>query len=177
MMPTYPDVKDLVERNRVQATTFSAKPFLSELKAAGVTSPSVVVVTCCDIRVNPYEFFNLEMTDVFHLRNTGGRVGPLINDIIALDYAIGLKEIMIIHHLDCGTTFYTDEGVREAINTRAPGTVDEKDTFRAKGADAVQSVREDVELFKRSLLVRRELAEHTYGFTFDLKSGLVTAVQ
>lgn len=175
-MSTPPNIKALVERNQTQAKTFSAKPFLSELKDAGAASPSVIIITCCDLRVNPYEFLNIQVTDAFHLRNTGGRVGPLINDIVALDYALGVKEIMIIHHIDCGTTFYTDEGVREAVNARAPGTVDEKDTFRAKGADAEQSVKDDVEIFKRSPLVRPGLAEHTYGFVFDLKSGLVTAV-
>lgn len=32
------------------------------------------------------------------MRNVGGHVAPNLNDIVALDSFLGIKEIMIVHH-------------------------------------------------------------------------------
>ena len=40
-----------------------------------------------------------------------------------------------------------------------------------------QSVKDDVEFFRSSPLVRRELAERTHGFVFDIKTGELKSVQ
>ncbi|EED19837.1 conserved hypothetical protein [Talaromyces stipitatus ATCC 10500] len=176
-MSSPPDIKALLDRNKSQIQTFSSKPLLSEAKAAGTIPPSVIVITCCDIRVDPVEFLHLKAaSDAVILRNVGGRVGPLVNDIVALDVFIGMKEIMVVHHTDCGTTHYSDQMIREVVNARVPGSVGQDGTFGAI-EDLEQSVRDDVDILKHSPLVRTELAEHTHGFIFDIESGLVKAVQ
>jgi len=37
-------------------------------------------------------------TEALVLRNVGGHVGPALDDIITLDGALGLNEIMVIQH-------------------------------------------------------------------------------
>ena len=40
-----------------------------------------------------------------------------------------------------------------------------------------QSVRDDLAVIKGSPLMRKELADHSYGFIYDIKTGLVSAVK
>ncbi|KAJ5106229.1 hypothetical protein N7456_002904 [Penicillium angulare] len=42
--------------------------------------------------------------------------------------------------------------------------------------DLERSVQEDVQLVKDSPLVRKELADRTWGFVYDLKTGVVKPV-
>lgn len=175
-MSAPPTVETLLQRNESLAKTYSAKPLLSEAKAAGALPPSVLVITCCDIRCDPAEFLQLKAPDALILRNVGGHVGPLLNDIAVLDAVIGMKEIMVIHHTDCGTTHYNDQIIRDVVNAQNPGTVDERTSFGAI-KDLEQSVRDNVAILKTSTLVRTELAENSKGFIFDVKTGLVCSVQ
>jgi carbonic anhydrase len=41
-------------------------------------------------------------------RNAGGSVRHALRDIIVLDKVLGLKEIAIVHHTDCGTLRFTE---------------------------------------------------------------------
>jgi carbonic anhydrase len=169
-------VETLFKRNETLSKTYSAKPLLSEAKAAGAIPPSVIVITCCDIRCDPTEFLNLKPADAIILRNVGGKVAPLVKDIVILDAFIGMKEIMLIHHTDCGTTHYKDQTIRDVVNARCPGAVDEKTTFAATH-NLEQSVRDNIAILKNSTLVRPDLANRTSGFIFDLKTGLLCAVE
>lgn len=59
-------------------------------------------------------------------RNGGGHVRRAITDILALDQLVGLEEIMVIHHTDCGTLRYTNEGMRQKVIARmGPEIADE----------------------------------------------------
>ncbi|KAJ5278687.1 hypothetical protein N7478_004059 [Penicillium angulare] len=42
--------------------------------------------------------------------------------------------------------------------------------------DLERSVQEDVQLVKNSPLIRKELADRTWGFIYDLKTGAVKPV-
>ena len=39
-----------------------------------------------------------------------------------------------------------------------------------------QSVRDDLNILKKNPYIRKELAENSIGFVYDLKSGLLTPV-
>jgi hypothetical protein len=54
-------------------------------------------------------------TEVCVHRNAGGNVRAALRDIIILDQVLGLKEIAIVHHTDCGTLRFTDDGLRESV--------------------------------------------------------------
>lgn len=40
-----------------------------------------------------------------------------------------------------------------------------------------QSVRDDLAVIKGSALVRKQIADRTYGFIYDIKTGLVSPVE
>jgi carbonic anhydrase len=48
-------------------------------------------------------------------RNAGGNVRHAIRDILILDKLFTLKEVAIVHHTDCGTLQFTNEGMREGL--------------------------------------------------------------
>ena len=54
-------------------------------------------------------------------RNAGGHASYALRDIVAVDSLLNLQDIIVIHHTDCGTTYYTDEKIGATLNERAPG--------------------------------------------------------
>ena len=51
-------------------------------------------------------------------RNAGGNIRHALRDIIILDKVLGLKEIAIIHHTDCGTLRFTDDEMRAKLKAQ-----------------------------------------------------------
>lgn len=45
------------------------------------------------------------------------------------------------------------------------------------GSSLKQSVRDDLAVIKGSSLVRKELADRSYGFIYDIKTGLVSPLE
>lgn len=104
------------------------------------------------------------------LRNVGGQVKPLLNDILALDNLLAFTQIIIIHHTDCGTTHFTNEQVRDVVGTRDP-EVDVKNVDYGAINDLPKSIVRDVKFLKESKVVREELKETIKGFLYDIESG------
>ncbi|RAL68027.1 hypothetical protein DID88_008750 [Monilinia fructigena] len=146
-------------------------PTLAELGVMGKEPPHVVVLTCLDPRVVPERFLDIQLGDgVGVIRNAGGHVAPALKDIIALDAFLRFDEIMIIHHTDCGTTHFTNEGIRNSLKARIPTKHREIEnmTFGAIN-DLKQSVIDDIAILRENPYIRQELAEKTSGFIYDLK--------
>lgn len=172
-----PSVADFLQRshNQLEAGIWSARPLLSELKAKGITPSTIVIVTCCDVRCFPSEFLQVRSSEALILRNIGGHVVPFLPDIATLDAVIGLTEVMVIHHTDCGATHYTDSMIRDVVNSREPGAIDSSATFGAI-TDLEQSLKDNVAAARASSLIRRELKDNLHGYIFDIQTGEVRHV-
>ncbi|MCJ1452082.1 hypothetical protein MMC28_002423 [Mycoblastus sanguinarius] len=170
-------VKDLLERNKAFAANFKPFPLLSELGDAGMSPPSILIVTCADPRCIPEQFLNLQPPETVVFRNMCGHVAPDINGILALDYFLTFSEIMVVHHTDCGSTHFTDNQVREALKARLPKEQTIDTMAFGTITNVEQSVKDDLAFLKQSNLVRKELADNAYGFVYDLKTGLLSAVE
>ncbi|KAF7856939.1 hypothetical protein EAF04_009699 [Stromatinia cepivora] len=178
-MSTGMNVATLVERSSEVAKTHQPIPNLGEIVALGKDSPHIFVVTCLDPRVVPEKLLNIQIADgVGVIRNVGGHIEPALKDIIALDAFIRIDEIMIIHHTDCGTTHFTNEGSRDSLKARMPTKHHHKIDNMTFGAvdDLKQSVIDDIAILREHPYIRQELAEKTFGFIYDLKSGRLEAV-
>jgi len=75
------------------------------------------------------------MDGVIIFRNAGGHVRPVINDILALDSFLGITDILVIHHTDCGTTHFKDAVIREELKARLPEKKSEIDGMVFGGID------------------------------------------
>ncbi|EHK27089.1 uncharacterized protein TRIVIDRAFT_121344, partial [Trichoderma virens Gv29-8] len=102
-------------------------------------------------------------------RNAGGSVRHALRDIIILDEVLGLKEIAIVHHTDCGTLRFRDEDVRQSLKAKT-------DSKYWLEIDEIveKSVRDDLKWLGTTPFVRKDLVERTRGFIFDVKTGLVS---
>lgn len=54
------------------------------------------------------------------IRNAAAKASRCVVDLATLDALIGLKEIMLVHHTDCGATYFTNERGVAHIRSYAP---------------------------------------------------------
>ncbi|KAG4428805.1 hypothetical protein IFR05_015714 [Cadophora sp. M221] len=75
--------------------------FTKEKMTVGCSS-RVGIITCCDARASPDQFFQLGENEVVVLRNGGGRTATLdiIRTISGISILSDIKELKVIHHTD-----------------------------------------------------------------------------
>lgn len=119
-MSTLPSVANLVSRNsEYRAHHEPIATFQARLES-GSKLPGVAVVTCADPRCIPENFLKLETWDAIVIRTAGSNVKTALPSIIAIDQLVGLQEIMVINHTDCGALAFRDNAIRTTLKERAP---------------------------------------------------------
>ncbi|KAF2096709.1 carbonic anhydrase [Rhizodiscina lignyota] len=138
-----------------------------------------VIITCSDHRTVPEKFLKLEQDDaVLISRNPGGHVAPNITGLLAFDSFVTIANLLIVHHTDCGTTHFSEDVIRAELKKRVPDRAAEIDAmYLGQIRDMEQSVRDDLAYLHASPFVRQELKDCARGFVYDLKTGLLTAVE
>ncbi|KAL7823158.1 carbonic anhydrase [Trichoderma gracile] len=174
-MESTPTVDELLERNRAVAKNHKPLPYHTE---PGYGKNPALIITCNDRRCIPERFFNIQPGEVVVHRNAGGNVRHALRDIIILDEVLGLKEIAIVHHTDCGTLRFRDDDIRQSLRSRMDSQYWPVIDTMHIGAitDVEQSVRDDLEWLEKTPFVRKDLIEKTRGFMFDVKTGLVNPI-
>ncbi|CAH0043435.1 unnamed protein product [Clonostachys solani] len=182
-MDASPSVEELLKRNAKRTETFEPILSLGEIAQLppdkSLPMPKIFIVSCCDPRIDPWDILGLQKWDAVVTRGAAGRMAAQFNNLLFLDHILNFTDVMIIHHTDCSAEIFSNADVRQALNERAPGANDTIGTLRLPGFETEsleQSVREDVQLVKSSALVRKELAERTRGFIYNLKTGKVEPV-
>src|SRR5947208_4918558 len=63
----------------------------------------IAVVACMDARLNPFGLLGLSEGDAHVIRNAGGVVSDdVIRSLTISQRLLGTREIILIHHSDCG---------------------------------------------------------------------------
>src|SRR5437868_8562572 len=76
----------------------------------------VAVVACMDARLNPFGLLGLSEGDAHVIRNAGGVVSDdVIRSLTISQRLLGTREIILIHHSDCGMLTFNDDDVKEQI--------------------------------------------------------------
>ncbi|WP_333770018.1 beta-class carbonic anhydrase [Streptomyces sp. IBSBF 2435] len=100
---------ELLADNAVYAETFTGPLPLPP-------SRRVAVVACMDARVNVYAILGLKDGEAHVIRNAGGVVtSDGIRSLAISQRLLGTREIILIHHTDCGMLTFTDDGFKEAV--------------------------------------------------------------
>ncbi|KAH8653295.1 hypothetical protein BGZ61DRAFT_299006, partial [Ilyonectria robusta] len=88
-------------------------------------------------------------------------------DILLLDTAFGIDEVVIVHHTDCGSLKFTNEELRERTKAR----VDKAHWEEIEDIDwgANTDVKGDLEWLRGNKVIRQEIKSTARGFLFDLK--------
>ncbi len=76
----------------------------------------VAVVACMDARLNVYGMLGLQEGDAHVIRNAGGVItDDEIRSLVISQRLLGTREIVLIHHTDCGMLTFTDDAVKDQI--------------------------------------------------------------
>jgi carbonic anhydrase len=126
----------------------------------------VAVVTCMDARLDPAQFLGLSPGDAHVIRNAGGRAADAIRSLVISQHLLSTREVVVIHHTDCGMLTFTDEQLRQKL--RAELGVTSEQEFLPFG-DLEQSVRDDVAIIRTSPLLLKDVPVR--GFIYDVKTG------
>ncbi|MBW8711484.1 MAG: carbonic anhydrase [Mycobacterium sp.] len=132
----------------------------------------VVVLACMDARLNPYGILGLSEGDAHVIRNAGGVVTEdEIRSIAISQRLLGTKEIILIHHTDCGMLTFTDDGFKKQIQDET-GI---KPTWSAEAFDDLETdVRQSIARIKSSPFIPKK--DSVRGFVYDVKTGRLDEV-
>src|SRR5918995_193209 len=76
----------------------------------------VAIVACMDARLDPARALGFEEGDAHLIRNAGGVVSEdAIRSLAISQRLLGTKEIILIHHTDCGMLTFTDEELAQKL--------------------------------------------------------------
>jgi carbonic anhydrase len=135
-------------------------------------SRQLAVVACMDARLNLYAILGLAEGEAHVIRNAGGVVtDDAIRSLAISQRLLGTREIILIHHTDCGMLTFTDDEFKRSIQ-------DETGIKPPWAAEAFPGLEEDV----RQSVARIKASPfipHTdavRGFVFDVGTGKLNEV-
>jgi carbonic anhydrase len=151
----------------------------NEKYAAGFTGPlplpparQVAVLACMDARLDVHDLLGLEEGDAHVIRNAGGvATDDAIRSLAISQRLLGTREIVLIHHTDCGMLTFSDEEFKAGIQEET-GL---KPAWAAEAfADLDADVRQSIGRIKASPFVPH--TGQVRGFVFDVGTGRLAEV-
>ena len=153
----------------------NARAYASHFDRGGLPMPPalhVAVVACMDARLNPYGLLGLSEGDAHVIRNAGGVVTEdEIRSLTISQRLLGTREIILIHHTDCGMLTFTDDEFKaqiEADTGLRPSWAPE--SFR----DPEQDVRQSLARIQASPFIPHK--DQVRGFVYSVTDGTLTEV-
>ena len=135
-------------------------------------SRHVAVVACMDARLNVYAILGLGEGEAHVIRNAGGVItDDEIRSLAISQRLLGTREIILIHHTDCGMLTFTDDDFKGAIQ-------DETGIKPAWSAEAFRDLDEDVRQSVARILASPFIPhkDEIRGFVFDVITGKLNEV-
>lgn len=132
----------------------------------------VAVVACMDARIETGRLLGLEEGDAHVIRNAGGVVSDdVIRSLAISQRLLGTREIVLIHHTDCGMLTFNDDSLKAQI---------EKDTglrppFALEAfSDLKDDIRQSIRRIQASPFVPHK--DNIRGFVYDVETGRLNEV-
>jgi carbonic anhydrase len=135
-------------------------------------SRNIAVVACMDARLNVYGLLGLNEGEAHVIRNAGGVItDDEIRSLAISQRLLGTREIILIHHTDCGMLTFTDDAFKRSIQDET-GI---KPPWSAESfADLDEDVRQSIARIKASPFIPQTGAVR--GFVFDVATGKLREV-
>jgi carbonic anhydrase len=135
-------------------------------------SRGIAVVACMDARIDVYRVLGINEGESHVIRNAGGVVtDDEIRSLAISQRLLGTKEIILIHHTDCGMLTFTDDDFKQSI-LEETGL---KPEWAAEAfADLDVDVRQSIKRIKKSPFIPH--TDAVRGFIFDVATGLLHEV-
>jgi carbonic anhydrase len=136
---------------------------------SAVAKPSrcLAVVACMDARIDVLAALGLNPGEAHVLRNAGGVVSDdVIRSLAISQRKLGTREVMLIHHTDCGMEKLSDEGFSTELEEETGLAPD----FPIESfADAETDVRESILRVRRSPFLPHR--DEVRGFVYNVGDG------
>ena len=127
-------------------------------------SRQLAIVTCMDSRIDVFAALGLDGGQAHILRNAGGVItDDVIRSLAISQRKLGTREVMLIHHTDCGMQKLTDDSFRAELQQStgiAPAFAIE--SFSDPEADVRQSI---LRVRRSEFVPHREVVR---GFVYDV---------
>ncbi len=135
-------------------------------------SRNIAVVACMDARLDVYGILGLGQGESHVIRNAGGVVtDDEIRSLAISQRLLGTKEIILIHHTDCGMLTFTDDDFKQGI-LEETGIKPEWAAESFKDLDV--DVRQSIQRIKNSPFIPHR--DQVRGFVFDVATGLLREI-
>jgi carbonic anhydrase len=132
----------------------------------------VAVVACMDARLDVHKILGLEEGDAHVIRNAGGVItDDEIRSLTISQRLLGTREIVLIHHTDCGMLTFSDEELRAQIHAE----VGMKPHFSMESfSDLEEDVRQSIARIEHSPFIPHKDAVR--GFIYEVETGRLREV-
>jgi len=152
---------DLLENARQYAASFDK----ADLPLPPATH--VAVVACMDARLNPYGLLGLSEGDAHVIRNAGGVVtAGELRSLAISQRLLGTREIVLVHHTDCGMLTFTDDAFKASIEEET-GI---KPAWSAEAfSDLDADVRQSIARIQADPFIPHK--DSVRGFVYDVTTG------
>jgi carbonic anhydrase len=159
-------IDELVANNEGFATSLPAKHL--DVRP----SRRLAIVTCMDSRLDVFAALGLGDGEAHVLRNAGGVItDDVIRSLAVSQRRLGTREVMLIHHTDCGMQKLTDDGFRaelqEATGVAPAFAIESFD-------DPAIDVRQSILRVRRSAFLPHR--DEVRGFVYDVDTHCLREV-
>ena len=132
----------------------------------------VAVVACMDARLDVHKILGLNEGDAHVIRNAGGVItDDEIRSLTISQRLLGTREIILIHHTDCGMLTFSDEELKAQIHEE----VGMKPHFSMESfSDLEEDVRQSIRRIQASPFIPHK--ESVRGFVYEVETGRLREV-
>ena len=132
----------------------------------------LAVVACMDARLNVYALLGLQEGEAHVIRNAGGVVSDdVLRSLVISQRLLGTREVLLVHHTDCGMLTFTDDQVKADIEA----DIGLRPHFALEAfSDLERDIRQSIARIKASPFVPNK--DSIRGFIYDVRSGALQEV-
>ena len=143
---------------------------------AGPPTPAparhVAVVACMDARLDLFGILGLAPGDAHVIRNAGGvATDDVIRSLVISQRKLGTREIVLVHHTDCGMLTFSEDELRAELLTETgmrPSWAAESFT------DLETDVRSSIRRIEQDPFIPHR--DSVRGFVYEVETGLLREV-
>jgi carbonic anhydrase len=132
----------------------------------------VAVLACMDARLDVHKILGLQEGDAHVIRNAGGAAtDDAIRSLTISQRLLGTKEIILIHHTDCGMLTFHDDDLKRKIEDETG--IRPAFSFEAF-SDLDEDVRQSIARINASPFIPNKSSVR--GFVYDARTGRLNEV-
>ena len=133
---------------------------------------NLAVVACMDARLDTHKLLGIQEGDAHVIRNAGGVVtDDVIRSLVISQRLLGTREVVLIHHTDCGMLTFRDDDVKDAILA----DTGLRPSFAMEAFGNLEGdVRQSIARIKASPFVPAK--DQIRGFVYDCATGRLSEV-